>query len=259
MQINKTPAQRSFTSDSQDEGFYYVYSKEDKLWYEVKLPYRKTRDASMTFVYEIFLEGLKFSGRYAIPIESIIILIDGKDFEGDEASRVAATAFLVLDIVQVGKIWKLAKMGKAALTGDKVIRKVFIDQTKEIGKEALIEFAAQLTVNLLIEMCQPNSKNADISMLFKKAYDKTDWSDIAIAASNGIKTKTKIIDEHINCIYSIYKNFQSYEDNTKATSYAIRDCLLPVFVDMGYNRISKIKFFSELKKAINEQKNMTSL
>lgn len=43
----------------------------------------------------------------------------------------------------------------------------------------------------------------------KKAYDKIDWQDVAMAATQDIKMKSKITDEQVNCVYAVFKNFQN--------------------------------------------------
>lgn len=47
-------------------------------------------------------------GRYVLPIEDIKILIDGKDFDGQDVSRWKAAGFLFLAIVPGGKVLKVA-------------------------------------------------------------------------------------------------------------------------------------------------------
>ena len=207
---------------------------------------------NLDFLFKGFWTGMEYVSRYAIPLEDAIILIDGRDFDEEQSSRVAAGAFIVLDIIQIGKVMKIVKAGvKATTTTAKIIRKPFIDYTKEVGKEALIEFSVQLTVNFLIEAYQPTNKGVEASVLLKKAYDRIDWQDIAMATTQGIKLKSKITDEQINCIYSLYRNFQNEEaGNYKKILSFGADCLLSSIVTYGYDNIKKRRLFREIGKAL---------
>ncbi|AQS94502.1 hypothetical protein BXQ17_10685 [Polaribacter sp. BM10] len=53
------------------------------------------------------LELGKSIGRYVLPIEDIKIIIDGKDFDGQEVSRLKAAGFLILAIVPGSKALKI--------------------------------------------------------------------------------------------------------------------------------------------------------
>ncbi|MFK8299020.1 hypothetical protein ACI75T_11635, partial [Capnocytophaga cynodegmi] len=254
LQVDKHPSQRVLITEGGKDNYYYIYDPIDKRWVEGSLPRKEHKSTDLDFLFKGFWTGMKYVSRYAIPLEDAIILVDGKDFDGEESSRVAASVFIALDLIQVGKLVKVVKAGAKITTG-KVTRKYFIDHSKEAGKEATIEFATQLMICFLTEMYHPNNKGADVSVLFAKAFKKIDLRDIVFAASQGIKVKSKITEEQVNCLYAIFENFKSYKDGKKAIDYIIQDCFFQAIVNIGYSRISKTKFFSELKKAINEQRN----
>lgn len=60
------------------------------------------------YLVQAFWKGMKGVARYALPIEDVVILIDGEDFDGNEASRAEAGLFLVIGTVPGGKILKPA-------------------------------------------------------------------------------------------------------------------------------------------------------
>jgi len=93
-------------------------------------------------------------GRYILPVEDFYILVTGKDFDGDESSRIAAGGFIILEVVQVGKVFKLAKGAKiltatgGAISASRRVAKQF---ATEVSKDAAIDIFAQFTVNFMIE------------------------------------------------------------------------------------------------------------
>ncbi|MDN3594933.1 AHH domain-containing protein [Zunongwangia endophytica] len=91
------------------EGYHYIYNYNIKRWYEYRLP-KNTVDntADLDFLIKGFWKVAKLVGRYATPIEDGIILIDGKDFDGELANQYAAGGMILVSIVPGGKILKPA-------------------------------------------------------------------------------------------------------------------------------------------------------
>lgn len=59
---------------------------------------------------------MKGVGRYALPFEDVIILIDGKDFDGNQVSQVEAGVWLIIGVVPGTKLLKpVAKITKGGL------------------------------------------------------------------------------------------------------------------------------------------------
>ncbi|WP_040279291.1 hypothetical protein [Psychroserpens damuponensis] len=80
------------------DGVYsYIYDYNSKQFYEFGLPLPDfdclSCDLNDFFEY-VLTNTLIITGRYFLPLEDIVILIDGKDFEGVEQSRALAAAFL---------------------------------------------------------------------------------------------------------------------------------------------------------------------
>ncbi|UII79690.1 hypothetical protein [Flagellimonas sp. CMM7] len=98
----------SFSEPSlNDDGFYYyIYNEELKNWHEILLPAKGVDPNSDPFLAVAFWDVMKGVGRYALPFEDVIILIDGKDFDGNEVSQAEAGIFLVIGFIPGGKVFK---------------------------------------------------------------------------------------------------------------------------------------------------------
>ena len=98
----------SFSEPSlNDDGyFYYIYNEETKSWHELLLPKKGVGTTSDSYLVDAFWKGMKGVARYALPVEDVIILIDGKDFDGNKANQAEAGVWLVVGFVPGGKILK---------------------------------------------------------------------------------------------------------------------------------------------------------
>lgn len=127
------------TGDLRDK--YNEFNPNDKYYY-IKLA-GSNQWAEMLFNSDNLADGLenlfrlgaidlgKSIGRYVLPIEDIKIIIDGKDFDGQDVSRLKAAGFLLLAIVPGSKALKVVgnvsdalfvavKIGKSTLVVDTV-------------------------------------------------------------------------------------------------------------------------------------------
>ena len=107
----------STTEVTKKEGYFYYYNEDfDNKWHKVvDLPssYKKLD------LEPLFIEGYKELGRM-LSFENGLILITGKDFDGEEASRLKAGGFLILEFAPVGRIWRVVKEPlKVAVSGVK--------------------------------------------------------------------------------------------------------------------------------------------
>ena len=125
------------------EGYYYLYSSyfEDGRFRQLKSLPSNYKDVSLE---PLFKEIGKAVGRYILPIEDIQILIDGKDFEGEKASRTLAGGFIVLTVVPGEKI---AQPVKAIARG---MKGTFVTLTKE-GKKLVLKSGIPEEVFKLLE------------------------------------------------------------------------------------------------------------
>jgi|GEM_PF-5467171 len=76
---------------------------------------------------------MKVTARYATPLEDMIILIDGKDFDGVEQSKLEAGIWLVVGVIPGGSAGKVVKpVMKVAKNGD-IVAKVLKVNGKSIN------------------------------------------------------------------------------------------------------------------------------
>ena len=133
---------------SEDNGpYHYLYTDTTDKWYEMSLDNSKTNCLSCDLEYlvgEVLTTGLKLTGRYVIPIEDALIIIDGKDFDSNAANKYIAGGMLIFAIVPGGKIVKpLAKTIKSSTTALQiVIREGGEFAIESIGKAVNVEIKA---------------------------------------------------------------------------------------------------------------------
>jgi hypothetical protein len=115
-----------------NDRFYYINNPAEgsSTWYEFKLPPPTFASADLDFLFKGFWDASKILGRYVLPVEDIIILIDGKDLDGETASRLQAGIFLVIGIVPGSKVVKpISKLAKGEKAWEIIV--------KIAGKDAL--------------------------------------------------------------------------------------------------------------------------
>ncbi len=95
--------------------YYYIHNEDTGNWHELFLPATGVSISSDTYLVDAIWKGIATVARYATPIEDVIILIDGKDFDGNEASRAEAGVWLVVGIVPGGKVFKPVVKGTGKL------------------------------------------------------------------------------------------------------------------------------------------------
>ena len=159
----------------------------------------------------------KLVGSYALPAEDIYILVTGEDFDGEEASRIAAGGFLVLELVQVGKVAKFIKGGKILATGGRKVDvpiRVFKQFAKKTAEDAVIDLSAQFLVGFV--------KNA-------VKHPEEDGYEIAKRTLLEVRLKDAIVAGMID--------YASFDLNTQATF----DCALKMF-----SRIEKEGVYIEI-------------
>ncbi len=129
----------SFSEPSlNDDGYYYyIYNKELNGWHELLMPAGGVSTTSDPYLAQAFWKGMKGVARYALPIEDAVILINGEDFDGNEASRAEAGIFLIIGNVPGGKIlkpaFKVVKGAKALKIVTKQGAKTFITNLEKLA------------------------------------------------------------------------------------------------------------------------------
>ncbi|WP_440121398.1 AHH domain-containing protein [Tenacibaculum sp. Ill] len=106
---------RSNIGGCQNCRFYYIKLSENDVWAEMLFNPNNLGDELKTLFALAGKDLGKNLGRYVLPVEDIKILIDGKDFDGQQVARWKAAGGILLTVVPGGKI-----VG----TGAKVLRPV---------------------------------------------------------------------------------------------------------------------------------------
>tara|TARA_R110002049_G_scaffold155557_6_gene320486 strand:- start:13180 stop:13974 length:795 start_codon:yes stop_codon:yes gene_type:complete len=116
--------------------FYYVHDPDAfgvNGWHEMLLPATGVSPYSEPFLAVAFWDAMKVTAKYATPLEDMIILIDGKDFDGVEQSKLEAGIWLVVGVIPGGSAGKVVKpVMKVAKNGD-VVAKVLKVNGKSIN------------------------------------------------------------------------------------------------------------------------------
>ena len=89
--------------------FYYIKVDPNGLWGEMLFDPQNLKDELETLFALGGIELGQTIGRYVLPIEDIKIIIDGKDFDGQEVARWKAAGFLLLTVVPGSKALKVVK------------------------------------------------------------------------------------------------------------------------------------------------------
>jgi len=102
---------------SEGEDRVYYFSKQYNLWYEIPNPSTYT-PTNLDFLWNGFWNTIHAGARYCTPLEDVVILIGGKDFDGVEQSRAVAGGFILVEIIPGAAAVKLIKVLKY---GDEII------------------------------------------------------------------------------------------------------------------------------------------
>ncbi|TSE03827.1 HNH endonuclease [Aquimarina algiphila] len=99
-----------YCSESYQRTMYLVNGGVE--WFDVIVPRAySTTENPFDFVINKFWDGAKLTGRYVIPVEDALILIDGKNFDGEIENQYLAGGMIVVGFIPGGKLLK--PIGKA--------------------------------------------------------------------------------------------------------------------------------------------------
>src|SRR5690606_23052355 len=83
-------------------GYNYIYNPVTNDWHEYWMPPEDYVETDLNYLFDKFWDGAKFVGRYVVPLEDAIILIDGKDWDGLEQSRVKTAGWFAVGLFPGG-------------------------------------------------------------------------------------------------------------------------------------------------------------
>ncbi|MEE9379014.1 MAG: hypothetical protein V3V33_13360, partial [Candidatus Lokiarchaeia archaeon] len=214
------------SSEVTTDGYNYIYNYNTKTWYEYRMPpTTPNTKADIDFLLDAFWTGVKIAGRYATPLEDVIILIDGKDFDGVEQGKVQTAGFMIVGFIPGGKLLKPISKGTGKLwkviikNGDKVITRTVKELTEETlqhfdefapGTRNLIDEALRkgdiLDDEIIIEVGQ---EIADISA---KKGRKLTWEEVKVLFKRGndFNDKASDIYEFNEIVLETGKRLDSY-------------------------------------------------
>jgi len=87
----------------------YYWSQSDPMnWYRIPEPTTYSH-LSLDFLFNQFWSFVQTGVRICTPLEEIVVLIDGKDFDGVAQSKAAAGIFVLIDITPVGKVTNITR------------------------------------------------------------------------------------------------------------------------------------------------------
>ncbi|WP_440879782.1 hypothetical protein [Tenacibaculum sp. C7A-26P2] len=150
----------------------------------------------------------KFIGSVIIPVEDVKVLIDGKDFDGQTASRWLAAGLLVVEVVPGGKLVKVivkaTRTKKAWKIATKIGDKVYISLTKAVRRFTTSELA------LLKKVDVPDFVSNNLDDLLLTENRTTIWSLNNV--SSGQFKRGDLIEEIFNQWGNKYGGYQNLND-----------------------------------------------
>ncbi|NQX82228.1 MAG: hypothetical protein HRT66_09585 [Flavobacteriaceae bacterium] len=232
------------SSDNEGDEFFMKYSDENKTW----LKYNLGKPTELVDQLEDIAIGFsKEIGRYALPVEDILIVITGKDFDNKEASRLAAAGFIVLEVVQVAKLLKVLKAAKIAKGGkpltvaaSKALVKKF---AKDLALDIAFDLSIQLTINLMIETSKKENSNKTSGEILEYIFKKK--LNYKTAFLGAVSTTLKE-DENYRKLLSCSMDFFSEFKNTGKVDFdsiegGVRKCIIIYAIPIIFKKLGSNK------------------
>lgn len=105
-----------FSETSEFLPLTFYYSKEANRLFEIPEPFNGSVGVNLDFLWENFWATVQTGVRYCTPLEDVVILIDGKDFDGVESSRAISGIMLLVEVTPIGKVFKIVKKSGQVIT-----------------------------------------------------------------------------------------------------------------------------------------------
>jgi len=105
-----------FSETNEPRGLTFYYDKASKRLFEIPEPYNTNPSVNLDFLWDNFWSTVQTGLRYCTPLEDVVILIDGKDFDGVESSRAISGLMLLVEITPIGKVFKIVKKSNLVIT-----------------------------------------------------------------------------------------------------------------------------------------------
>ncbi|MDD6357782.1 MAG: hypothetical protein PUG15_06790 [Bacteroidales bacterium] len=256
-----------FADETADDRFYKLtndnivhsyYDNENKIHYELVCKgeqpypiflsnYTNCLSCEVTdLLAKMTKETALLTARYAIPFEDMFILVTGEDLEGNEASRIAAGGFIILDIVQAGKILKFAKGFKTASQTSKFLALA----AKDITKEATLDMSCQFVVNLMRESV--NHPDYTDEELITLALSEVSVKNALLSGAISFASLNSIEQTKLTCAQDFFSAFQKGKEISKTTiGNGTYDCLVELAFSVCSKKIENNQSIQNLFKEFN--------
>lgn len=204
------------------------------------------------------VETGKLAGSYAFLGEDLYILVTGEDFDGEESSRIAAGGFLVLELVQVGKVAKFIKGGKILARGGREVDmsvRIFKQFVKKTAEDAVIDLSAQFLVgfvkNAVIHPEEDGYEIAKRALLDVKLQDAIVGGMIDYASLNN---KAKMA---FDCALKITSKLEGRGTSIElnSTMLGIQDCLVHLIISTGFKYLKGTAQYDAFCRSIQDARN----
>lgn len=198
--------------------------------------------------------------RYVLPIEDMYIIFEGKDFDGEEASRVAAGGFLLLDVVQAGKIFKFVKGFKAVkatalgteMATSQLRKRVLKSTIKDISKEAALDMSCQFVVYLM-NNCIEHPKYTD-EELFLSTFSQIDVRGAILGSAISINSFSTKEQELFICVLEFFNSIKDKKElNIENVKDGVKDCIIETGINILFQYGSKTDYMQGLFKQFNDE------
>lgn len=198
----------------------------------------------------------KVVSRYVLPIEDIYILIEGENFDGEEASRVAAGGFILLEAVQVGKVYKLVKGAKILTKGGlKPTSKIVMHFGKELTNDVIIDLSCQFAINFITESVKHQDYSDD--EILALAINNLDVKNAVVGGVINYSSLNKYEKATFNCA----KDFLFALENSKGITLSsidkgLSDCIIEFGATFVFSKLSQTPtmqtFFKEFDNEVSQ-------
>ncbi len=198
----------------------------------------------------------KVVSRYVLPIEDIYILIEGENFDGEEASRVAAGGFILLEAVQVGKVYKLVKgfkaVGRGVAATSQLRNKALKMTIKDISKETALDMSAQFVVNLM-KLSIEHQEYTDDDLLIA-AMEQIDVKASVLTGSISAMSFVNREEAVMSCALEFFKSIENSKSiDAKALKDGAKSCLIEAGITMAFKYGAKTKFMQGFFNQLDDE------
>lgn len=157
--------------------------------------------------------------------------VTGTDFDGNQSDRLVSGGFVALDVIQAGKVFKLAKV-KVLSKGGRVVnitnRTVLKTIAKETLKDASIDISCQFVANLIKYLDEIKSR-LDFENAMIKAFEDIDVKGAVLDASFNITDKDNAITStSLVCVREILSKMQNNGVEWKSIGKGSINCLVEI-------------------------------